>query len=386
MKEKNKNISILIVDDIANMRRTIRNMLKYLGYSKFYEAENGKKALLKLKLHKIDLIISDWNMPIMNGIELLKEVKKHPQWKFIPFIIITGETDKSIIAEAAEYGADEYMIKPFVVKTLETKIENVFSNKNNPDSPVYHYELGEKYLIEGKYKEAFEEFKKALKLDYKFLKAFGGMAKVLMKKGKLKEAEEVLNEALKINPNYIEGNQLLGEIYLQMNKDDKALEYLKKAYNLNPKNTERTLKIGDIHVKRNEIEEAEKYFENALKYEKDKANALIKISDILLKYGKYEKAENILSDLTEEYPDMLIAYNRLGIALRKQGKFGEALAAYNKALIYYDKDPNIYYNIGRTYFEMKKYDDARKYFNKALELKPDFKEAEEALKLLDKIT
>ena len=380
----NDKLIFLIVDDIANMRRTIRNMLKYMGYKNFYEAENGKVALSKLRTHKIDFVLADWNMPVMNGMELLKAMKQDERLKFIPFIMITGELDKSIIAEAAEYGADEYLIKPFVAKTLQKKIENALSSRTSPGKPSYHYFLGEKLLTENRDKEALEQFKKAIKLDNKFLRAYAGMAKVLIKNKKYQEAEKVLKEALKINPNFIEGNQLLGEVYLEMDKDEEALHYLKQAYSLNPKNTERNLKIGDIHLKRNETEEAERFFQEAVKYDSNKSNVIIKIADILMKHGKYEKAENMLIDLTNDYPDMLIAYNRLGIALRKQGKYREALNAYQKALQYYDKDENIYYNIGRTFFEMKDYQKAYTYFKKALELNPTFEEAKVALKLVNK--
>ena len=379
-----KKLKFLIVDDIANMRRTIKNMLKYLGYEYFYEAENGRVAFNKLKNHKIDIVLADWNMPVMNGIELLKAMKQDDKLKFIPFIMITGELDKSIIAEAAEYGADEYIVKPFVAKTLEKKIESALSSRKDPEKPTYHYFLGEKLLLENRDKEALEEFKKAIKIDNKFLKAYSGMAKVLMKNKKYKEAEKVLKEALKINPNFIEGNQLIGEVYLEMNRDDEALHYLKQAYSLNPKNTDRNLKIGDVHLKRNETAEAERFFQEAVKYDSNKSNIIIKIADILMKHGKYQKAETMLTDLTNDYPDMLIAYNRLGIALRKQGKYSEALNAYEKALQYYDKDENIYYNIGRTFFEMKDYKKAYIYFKKALELNPTFKEAKEALKVVEK--
>ena len=381
----NDKLNFLIVDDIANMRRTIRNMLKYLGYKNFYDAENGKVALKKLKNHQIDIVLADWNMPVMNGIELLKAIRNDDKLKLLPFIMITGELDKSIIAEAAEYGADEYMIKPFVAKTLQKKIENVISARNDPEKPLYHYFLGEKLLTEGKDREALEEFKKAIKLDNKLLKAYSGLAKVLIKHGKFNDAEKVLKEALKINPNFIEGNHLLGEVYLELNNDEEALHYLKQAYNLNPKNVDRNITIGDVHLKRGESNEAEKYFEEAIKYDSSKTKALIKISDILMKHGKFNKAETILTKLTEDYPDMLIAYNRLGIALRKQGKFREAIKAYNKALEYYDKDENVYYNIGRTYFEMKDYKNAALYFKKALKINPEFNEAKEALALVEKL-
>ena len=379
-----KNINILIVDDIANMRRTIRNMLKFSGYKNFYEAENGKEALKILEKHKIDLMLVDWNMPVMNGMELLKKIRNDEKLKFIPFIMITGELDKNTIAEAAEYGADEYLVKPFITKTLEKKIENVFSARTAPNKPSFHYFRGEKFSAENNDKEALEAFKTAIKLDKEFLKAYVGMARVLIKNNKLKEAEEVLKETIKINSNYIEANQLLGEIYLMLNKDDDALFFLKQAYNLNPKNIDRNIKIGDVHLKRDEIEEADKFFQEAIKYDKSKTDAIIKIADTLMKYQKYEKAETILNDLTKDFPDLLIAYNRLGIALRKQGKYKEALEAYNRALQYYKKDENIYYNIGRTYFEINDYRKAYNYFKKALKLNPEFKEAKEALELIKK--
>ena len=125
-----KNMKFLVVDDFSTMRRIVRNLLKELGFTNVDEAEDGQVALHKLKNQHFDFIVSDWNMPNMTGIELLKAVRADQQIKHLPFMLITAEAKRENIIEAAMAGASGYIVKPFTAATLEEKMNKIFQNMN----------------------------------------------------------------------------------------------------------------------------------------------------------------------------------------------------------------------------------------------------------------
>jgi len=121
-------ITILIVDDFASMRRIIKGTLKSIGFNNFIEAEDGAVALKLLEKEKVGLIISDWIMPNMNGLEFLKAVKGNAKLKVIPFIMVTAEGQKGNVLEAINAGVNNYIVKPFTPETLHAKLKKVLSN------------------------------------------------------------------------------------------------------------------------------------------------------------------------------------------------------------------------------------------------------------------
>jgi len=122
-----QNITILAVDDFSTMRRIIRNMLKQLGYNNILEAEDGAVALRLLQHEKVDFVISDWYMPNMNGLELLKAIRADQNLKHIPVLLVTAEALKENVVEAVKAGVNNYVVKPFTAETLKEKIDAIFS-------------------------------------------------------------------------------------------------------------------------------------------------------------------------------------------------------------------------------------------------------------------
>ncbi|HYA66952.1 MAG TPA: chemotaxis response regulator CheY [Burkholderiaceae bacterium] len=115
----------LIVDDFSTMRRIVRNLLKEIGYHNAEEAEDGVIALSLLKSRQFDFIVSDINMPNMDGFELLKTVRADENLKGIPFLMVTAEAKKEDIVSAAQHGANGYIVKPFTKATLEEKVQKI---------------------------------------------------------------------------------------------------------------------------------------------------------------------------------------------------------------------------------------------------------------------
>jgi len=118
-------IKVLIVDDFATMRRIVKNILTQLGYKSIIEADDGTTALNVLKQEKVGLIISDWNMPKMTGLDLLKNVRANPEWATIPFIMVTAEAQQDNIILAVKAKVSQYIVKPFTADTLGEKINKV---------------------------------------------------------------------------------------------------------------------------------------------------------------------------------------------------------------------------------------------------------------------
>jgi len=120
-----KNLKILIVDDFATMRKVIRNLLKQGGFENVVEAEDGVAALKVLKSQQVDFIISDWNMPNMSGLELLKAVRSDDELKALPFLMVTAEALKDNVVAAVKAGVSNYIVKPFTAEVLNEKIEKI---------------------------------------------------------------------------------------------------------------------------------------------------------------------------------------------------------------------------------------------------------------------
>ena len=124
----NHDLKFLVVDDFSTMRRILRNLLKELGFANVDEAEDGVVAMQKLRSGGVDFVICDWNMPNMTGIELLRTMRSDPALKHLPVLMITAEAKKENIIEAAQAGANGYIVKPFTAATLDEKLGKIFQN------------------------------------------------------------------------------------------------------------------------------------------------------------------------------------------------------------------------------------------------------------------
>jgi len=120
------DMKILVVDDFSTMRRIIKNLLRDLGFSNTSEADDGTTALPMLKGGNFDLLITDWNMPGMQGIDLLKEVRADANLQSLPVLMVTAEQKKEQIVEAAQAGVNGYIVKPFTAQILKEKLEKIF--------------------------------------------------------------------------------------------------------------------------------------------------------------------------------------------------------------------------------------------------------------------
>lgn len=120
------NMKILIVDDMATMRRIVKTVLKQLGFSNITEAENGEEGLQKLRSEEFHFVVSDWNMPVMTGIDMLRAIRADEKLKAIPVLMVTAEAQQHNLVEAVQAGVSNYIVKPFTADTMQEKLAKIF--------------------------------------------------------------------------------------------------------------------------------------------------------------------------------------------------------------------------------------------------------------------
>lgn len=120
-------MKVLVVDDFSTMRRIVKNILRQLGFENIVEADDGETAVTKLETERIDFVVSDWNMPKMSGLDLLKWVRSHEEFKDLPFLMVTAEAQKENILEAVKAQVSNYIVKPFTADVMLEKIEKIFN-------------------------------------------------------------------------------------------------------------------------------------------------------------------------------------------------------------------------------------------------------------------
>lgn len=119
-------MKILVVDDMSTMRRIVKNILKQLGFANVEEAENGQEGLDKLKAGGFGFVVSDWNMPVMTGIDMLRAIRADAAIKAIPVLMVTAEAQQENLVEAVKAGVSNYIVKPFTAEVLQEKINKIF--------------------------------------------------------------------------------------------------------------------------------------------------------------------------------------------------------------------------------------------------------------------
>lgn len=281
---------ILVVDDFANMRRTIKNMLKQMGYLAVDEADDGDAAIEKLQLGAFDLIICDWNMPLMPGISVLREVRRDPRLRDLSFVMVTAENWEEEIVEAAEEFVDGYIIKPFVTKTLEEKINQVWEFRTNPSKGESLFLKGLHSYFDGKLDEAKDYFNQVLELAKKSAKTHSALGSIFMEKGDLDEAEKHFKQAVSYNPHYVKAYHGLAEVQYKKNELDDAIESLEAAVKKSPRISYRQLFLGDLYLEKNNTSKALHHYQKAAEVERAAGPVLMKIANLHLKKKDKDQA------------------------------------------------------------------------------------------------
>ena len=375
-----KNMSVLIADDQHTMCNLIRNMLKSSGYGKkFYFAPNGLIALNVLKTHPIDIAVIDWNMPVLNGIELLKRMKKDRAFRQIPVIMVTGEANQEIVAEAAESEIDAYILKPLSAKTLDLKISSVIERVNRPATMLSYLNRAKNFEDEGDLDAAIEEIKMAMKTDPLSSRPVREMGYCYYKKNDIESAEKLLIKASRMNELDVLAHHYLGELYLRCNDIEKAITYLNKAMDISPRHINRGINFGKILVKKNLLGKAKKVFDKAIHVSNHPMPICEEIADFCFQNKMYDYAIKLMDIILKRQPTRCDIMFKLGFANENLGNHRNALDYLIKARNKDKKNIKIMMHIAKNYMKIDKMPRAEEVLRSVLDVDPGNAEAHSLL-------
>lgn len=377
-------LRVLIVDDHGSMRNVLKKMLYQMGsFQVIEEANDGEEAWERLRTQSFDLVISDVNMPRLGGIGLLRRCRAENDLRDLPFLMISGDALPEIVASAGEWGAYDYVVKPFSFNVLKKRVEGILERWRSPEEALYREAEGLKedgYADEAL--EVVEQFEgSAATLKSKWLNLKG---ECLSEVGRHDEALQYIEKAIQSCDYYLAAYKSYANLQMKLGNNEKAVEALEKADNLSPLDAERKITLGKMLMQGGRQDEGKKYLEKVLKMpsQEDKGANRMKVAEVYMENGHFAEAEELYVKALKENPEGIEALNRLGIALRRQGKFQEAENYYVLALKTFPNNAAIYYNLGVLYVNKQNKAKAGAYFMKCLELDPDFKEAERMLQSL----
>ena len=376
-----ETMSVLIVDDMQSMRRTVRNMFKQLGLGReIRHAENGKEAWNLLRSTPVDLAVVDWNMPVLNGVELLNRIRENREMRDMPVIMITAESEKDIVVEVAESEVDGYLLKPLTMKTLDAKVRQVVENANNPDEVTQYLNKARDLEEAGSYKEAVEQVKLALTKRPNASRILRKMADLHFKIDKENVAEKCLKKAVAVNKDDAVARYQLGDLYRKKNDLDNANRYFMEAVSISPRAVPRAIELGEQLIQKGKADQAVKLFDKAIQRSTNSDKSREEIIAIYIQNREYAKARKLLERYLKEQPERYDLAYKLGVAYMKSGDLKNAQTQFRKVDEHTEDNIDAKLQLARIYYHQKRVFLADEVINQILRIDPQNEKALELRK------
>jgi two-component system chemotaxis response regulator CheY len=359
----------------------MRVMLKKNGYVKLTMAESGKQALKSIAGHPMDLVITDWNMPNMTGIELLKHIKGDPELCLTPVLMISDERAADMVLYAVEEGTDGFLVKPFSENDLIKKIKEALS-KNASADPL------EQKISELRRLKLSKNYREALDLGFELLKTTNNQRVALLTCECLYQVEEY-DKAITMMPDTDEKHRssrhsnLLGKIHLSLGQYDQGILALEQAIKINPLNNDRKIDLAGAYFAAGKAEAAEKVIRSIVNTHPTDLE-LVNIAQIYLDQDKIDEAGNYLKQTVDPIKETVSVFNNYAVALRRTDRLEDATDIYLRCLKIDPDSDVLHYNLAVLYVKSGKMAEAKEALNNALKLNPDNEYIKELLQKIGK--
>lgn len=375
---KEEKCTFLIVDDQDLVIQLIRGILRNNGYRKIHTGKSGKDALVMLKKFKIDFVITDWQMPNMNGIELLTKIRSDPKYHNLPVFMVTEEMSEDKVIYAVEEGVDGYQQKPFTEDRIMDAIKGIFRRRLNPDEMQHQIQKLSLLKIYERYDEAIGYAQQLLK-EKEHPTVLYILAECYFNVKDFENARKYIDRIIDIRVDS-KALDLLGKVCMKEEKYEEALQYFKQSSVKNPLNRNRKIELGNVYVKLGLANEATEVFEDIAKSNPTDLN-LVDMGRVYLNSGDITKAGKFLEEAIDPIPETIEVFNKYAVELRKIGQYEGAIQQYLKCLSIVPGNHVILYNLGRVYFEIGRHEEAIVALEESVKSEP----MESARRLLDYI-
>jgi two-component system chemotaxis response regulator CheY len=376
---KTSEHSLLIVDDMPQIRDMIRVMLKKNGFDSLTFTESGNQALRAMARHAFHLVLTDWNMPNMTGIELLKQIKGDPRFFSIPVMMISDERAADKVLYAVEEGTDGFMVKPFSENDLIKNIKLALaknSEKTQTEQKVFEMR---RLKLEKKYREALD-------LGFEILKEGNNQRVALMTCECLYQVEEY-DQAISMMTDTDEESRssqhtnLLGKLHLGLGQYDQGIMALEQAVKMNPLNNDRKIDLAGAYFATGRGAEAERVIQGIVN-SRPTDLMLVAIAQLYLDQGQMDKAGDYLKQTVDPIKESVHVFNNYAVALRRANRMEDATDIYLKCLKIDPESDVLHYNVAVLYAKGDRIKEAREAAAEALRLNPENQHARDLLQKL----
>lgn len=373
-----KNLSVLIADDMQSMRRTVKGMLKAMSFRvSAHYATNGKEAWQTLEdpKNKVDVAIIDWNMPVMNGQELIERIRADKRLRDMPVIMITAENTKDIITGVLESDVNAYLLKPITLEVLEEKLKLVIQLANKPPQFIKHLMAARDYEEVGEIEAAITEIQSALKLRSQSSKVIRNLGLLYGKLDKTDVAEKCLTKAASINKYDLYTRTHLVDFYMERENVKKAAQYYMESVFITPKAAGKGIDIGKHLLKQDKLDEAIKVFNFAINNGMYKNRIREEVADIYLENGLYPEAKEVLKKLFQVLTDRHDIAMKLGYLFERDRDITNALICYVRADETTRDNFDAKVLIAKLYLQKRNEASAAQYLDAVLKINPNHEDA-----------
>jgi len=378
------SLRILVVENQSELRRALVAMLKHIGMRTVQTVGTSEEAQGFIRENPVDLILCEWTTPNISGLELLRFIRGNAVTNLAPFVMISGsgQMDDDEFAEASEYDVDGHLSKPLSQERLELLLEKILGKREKYRKSSVHLSRAAAYADMGAMEEAAAELDTAHKMPPESPQFWVDSAKLFQELGSDEKAKDCYQQATEVDAGYSKAYEGLSEILEKEGKSEEAFELLQKSVEISPRNSERQIKMAKTLLNKGDEIGARNALYQALGNEADEAARSAQTAEFFMESGRADLAEEEYAFALGADPSNVHYYNRLGLAFRRQKKIDEAINNYKMALKVAPNDHVLYYNMAIALMEGGKVEQAMGALRKALTLKPDFAQAEAALKKL----
>lgn len=373
---------VLVVEDEAVVRHFLAGTLRSFGFKTVREATEGKQALDILFTSPVDIIISDWHMPVIDGLRLLRRVRDDALWDLIPFVLLSADRDPEAAQRAADEGADAFLFKPIQGDRLEECLRRVIARRKVLLEAMIALSRARAMADAGIPDEAQAELERARKSAPASSFVWVETGKMEEKLGRDDSAEQSFRKALTIVRGFVRAHDHLADLLARQGRLDEACRAVEAALALRPESTERNYGLAKLRMTAGDEAGAQRALARAVAKHGNDAARHGAAAEFFLEHGQADMAVQEYAFALEAAPDNLHFYNRMGIALRRQERFAEAVENYRKAIKLASADPTLYYNLAQALQEQGNRGQAVAALRNALIIEPRFEAAEVLLQSL----
>ncbi len=385
LTSNDKKKRILIVDDNMPMRKMLETMLVSIGFNNIAASIDGEAGWLKIQEGDIDIVVSDYIMPKLNGLELLHRIRKSKEFFTLPFIMVTGADKRGEFINTLQAEVDSYLIKPITAGALEESILQLISQQKSSSPYLKVIHAGKHNYIHGDLEKSLQNYLLAQALMPEIAKPYYYIGKINCELGRDDQAEMFLQRCVEIEEGYINAIIELAGICTRRRDYPRMYTYLEKALEVSPGNIGVYLDLATAAYKLDNMTEVRANLKKAAKFAKNQKEEVAKVIDAYIEVGLLDKADYLYGTRLEGDDDQTVKFwNLLGLAAKKMGNWDKAKHFYMSALRLQPQNKIVNYNIGHLLFEMGELDSAKAYLSKILRLHSDFKQAEKLMSVLRK--